>query len=100
MTKLMLLVAGFLISSPFSLFSKAFANEAMATQTCFPVGRARHDRECYSFDKKTVCLKTDDIFSCAWGQRRDDPISDDELLVCETSRCEELPDDHDIYGNL
>lgn len=55
--------------------------------TCFPVGRARHDRECYDMLDKNSCLETTDIFSCAWGQRTENPISDDELLVCDTARC-------------
>ena len=70
--------------------------EENRVESCFPVGRARHDRECYDFDEKNKCLKTDDIFSCAWGQRRENPIRDDEMLLCDTARCEELPDEHDF----
>jgi len=77
---------------------ESFADE-VREESCFPVGRARHDRECYDFDQKDNCLKRDDIFSCAWGLRQENPISDDEMLVCDSARCEELPDDHDLYGN-
>jgi hypothetical protein len=64
-------------------------------KSCFPVGRAFHDRECYDFDTPNTCLETKDIYSCAWGIRRDDAPSDDDQLICDHSRCPnlEIPDE-------
>ena len=68
----------------FGMFlSSAFAQE----QSCFPIGQARHDRECYDFDEKSSCVATDDIYSCGWGKRKVNPPSDDDILVCDTARC-------------
>lgn len=55
-------------------------------KSCFPTGMARHDQECYDFEKDE-CLKTDDIYSCGWGKRKENPPPDDEMLVCDNSRC-------------
>ena len=58
-----------------------------AEQACFPISRAVHDKECYSMDSKKECLETKDIYSCGWGERKEDPPSDDDLLICADSRC-------------
>lgn len=67
------------LSFPLSVFAEG--------EGCFPISRARHDRECYDFDSKDDCLKRDDIFSCGWGQKSANAPSDDEMLVCDDSRC-------------
>lgn len=78
-----------------------FSSASLASQSCFPVGRATHDRECYDFVEKSECLEKTDIYSCGWGKRKDDPISDDDMLVCESARCPNFEDgDNDLDDDV
>ena len=66
-------------------------------ESCFPIGAARHDIECYNFEK-TECQKTDDIYSCGWGVRSENAPSDDEQLICDNSRCPNALDDEEDFA--
>jgi len=79
----------FIIFLVFPLFSFARG------ESCFPIGRARHDRECYDMGSKNSCLNKGDVFSCGWGIRNENPPDDDDLLVCDDSRCSNKLDGDD-----
>ena len=78
-----------------------FSSFSMANQSCFPIGRATHDRDCYDFIEKDQCLEKSDIYSCGWGKRKENPISDDEMLVCDSARCPNFEDgDNDLADDV
>ena len=58
-----------------------------ADKACFPIGRAWYDRDCYDFTDEASCLSRSDQYSCGWGERREEPIPDDEVLTCDDARC-------------
>ncbi len=66
-----------------------------ANESCFPISRARHDYHCYSLNNEKECLDTQDAYSCGWGQRTQEAPSDDDLLVCDDSRCSKRLDGDD-----
>ena len=81
---------GFLIFSILFFISPSALSD---DNSCFPIGMARHDRDCYDFDTKVACLSTTDIYSCGWGKRREEPLDDDDVLICDNSRCPNLVED-------